>query len=44
MNYLFHMVPQNMQGNTLYPLNDLREVNPKIYKEHKKKYKGREHL
>ena len=44
MNYLYHMIPLNMQRNVLYPLNDLREIYPKIYKEHKKKYTGREHL
>ncbi len=42
MNYLYHWVPKNMQGEVLYPLNKLKEIYPDVYKEHVLKYEGRE--
>jgi hypothetical protein len=42
VNYLYHMVPENMKGTTLYPLNELRMRQPEVYREAIKKYKGRE--
>lgn len=42
MNYLYHWVPKNMEGDVLYPLNVLRDQYPTIYEEHKLKYKDRE--
>lgn len=44
MNYLYHMAPQNMKGNYLYPLNQIKEYYPEIYKEAAKKYEGRKKL
>lgn len=42
MSYLYHKVKEDMQGDTLYPLNELKNIYPKIYKEESAKYKGRE--
>ncbi len=42
--YLYHFVPKNMQGNILYPLNQLKDTKPKIYEEEIKKYIDREKL
>ena len=36
------MVPDNMKGNTLYPLNTLKNKFPDIYKKQNEKYSGRE--
>lgn len=44
MEYLYHRVPKNMFGTTLYPLNILKETHPEVYVEHAKKYEGREQL
>ncbi len=44
MNYLYHLVPENMQGEILYPLNELKKIYPKAYKEHVKKYEDRKYL
>ncbi|MEO8666216.1 MAG: hypothetical protein ABI462_12050 [Ignavibacteria bacterium] len=44
MNYLFHMVPKNIRGNVLYPLNTLKEIYPDIYEQRIKNYAGRESL
>ncbi len=41
---VYHMVPKNLVGSTLYPLNGLRETMPAVYAEHVRKYEGREHL
>lgn len=38
------MVPEDMKGKILMPLNELKKVHPEIYKEHLKKYIGREIL
>jgi hypothetical protein len=40
--YLYHRAPANMQGNILYPLNALKEINSKLYNFQASKYKGRE--
>lgn len=42
MNFLYHQVPKNMEGEILYPLNELRAAEPELYAEHAKKYVGRE--
>lgn len=42
--YLYHMVPADMQGSTLHPLNSLKEKHPELYAEKASKYKGREHV
>jgi len=44
MDYLYHRVVDNTQGNILYPLNELKNIYPEAYKKHLEKYDGREHL
>jgi hypothetical protein len=41
-NYLYHMVPKNMKGDILHPLNSLEKDHKEIYDEHVKKYENRE--
>ncbi len=38
------MVPFNMEGQILIPLNKMRESNPKLYEAHASKYEGRQEL
>lgn len=42
MSSLYHMVPKNMSGTVLYPLNQFRERMPEVYAAHVAKYAGRE--
>ncbi len=42
--YLYHMVPDNLRGDTLYPLNLLQKTYPAEYEAAKRRYVGREHL
>jgi hypothetical protein len=42
--YLYHMVPNDMTGSVLQPLNTLKESHPDLYVSKAEKYKGREHL
>ena len=44
MNYLYHMVPKDMKGSVLYPLNILKKKYPLLYKEKVKKYQNRKYL
>ena len=44
MHYLYHRVPENMRGTTLYPLNQLRDAHPDVYAEAIKKYENRERV
>ena len=44
INYLYHRVPENMKGDILYPLNQLKNVYPDIYLKEVEKYKGREEV
>lgn len=44
MEYLYHRVVENIQGTTLYPLNQLKDIYPDIYEKHLEKYEGREHV
>lgn len=44
MTYLYHMVPRNLKGSFLYPLNVLKKKFPEIYEKENKKYVGREVL
>jgi hypothetical protein len=39
--YLYHFVPKNMQGTTLYPLNQLKKKMPEAYEFHNAKYDWR---
>ncbi|MFC1522947.1 hypothetical protein ACFL6Y_11120 [Elusimicrobiota bacterium] len=42
---LYHFKPDNMQGNTLYPLNALKRIFPEMYEEYfKRKYSWRKNL
>lgn len=41
--FLYHFVPR-MQGTTLYPLNQLKDIHPDVYEREVKKYEGREKL
>jgi len=44
MTYIYHSVPKDLQGDTLYPLNVLKEKHPTIYEQQVNKYVGREHI
>lgn len=44
MMYLYHWVPDNFQGDTLIPLNELRSIYPDVYEQAVKKYAGREDI
>ncbi len=43
-HYLYHWVPHDMKGGTLYPLNELRSIHPELYAEKFGKYAGREEI
>ncbi|MFO0743585.1 MAG: hypothetical protein U0469_00860 [Candidatus Paceibacterota bacterium] len=40
--YLYHRVPDDMKGNIIYPLNELKNIHPDLYLSKAIKYKGRE--
>ncbi len=42
MPLVYHLKPKNLVGDTLYPLNYLRDHFPALYEEHVRKYEGRE--
>lgn len=42
--YLYHWVPKDLEGDTLYPLNALKEHLPELYKKKSAKYEGREQV
>lgn len=42
--FVYHIVPRNLSGNILYPLNQLRELMPDVANVHLQKYAGREKL
>ncbi|HXK39835.1 MAG TPA: hypothetical protein VJ837_03305, partial [Candidatus Paceibacterota bacterium] len=37
-------MPENMRGDILHPLNELKELRPDLYAETAKKYEGRESI
>lgn len=41
---LYHYVPDDLVGDTLYPLNRLATIHPAVAAEHARKYVGRERL
>jgi len=41
--YVYHLI-RNIQGDTLYPLNKLKDIYPDIYEQHKRKYVGRKRV
>ena len=44
MSYLYHRKTLGLEGNILYPLNELKTLKPHIYEKAVRKYKGREIL
>ena len=40
MRMLYHRLPDNFIGDTLYPLSQLKHVLPDVYAEQVKKYQG----
>lgn len=44
MQYIYHKVPENLQGDILYPLNILKREYPDMYARAVEKYKDREHV
>ena len=38
--YLYHRVPDNLKGNIIYPLNELKDIHPDLYISNKENYKG----
>lgn len=44
MHYVYHGVPENMEGNELIPLNQMKESYPELYALHLTKYEGREEI
>jgi len=40
MQKIYHFVPDEMVGDVLYPLNELKEIYPKVYEKQKSKYEG----
>lgn len=44
MHFLYHRVPENMSGNRIFPLSELKEHLPDVYESARKKYVGREQL
>ena len=43
-SFIYHHVPIDMIGTTLYPLNQLKKDYPELYQFHRKKYEKREHI
>lgn len=41
---LYHQVPKDMKGETLHPLNVLKDIHPEVYEEHLKEYENRPHI
>lgn len=39
--FLYHRVPENMQGTVLFPLNDFKDTMPDIFAKHDAKYSWR---
>lgn len=44
MQYLYHHLPNDLQGDVLYPLNELKSRLPDVYAKEFSKYTGREHI
>ena len=42
--FVYHLVPRKLQGNSLYPLRLLQEIVPELAKTYAQKYEGREFL
>ncbi len=44
MSYLYHIVKEDFEGGTIYPLSVLKEVYPEKYGVHAAKYTDRKHV
>ena len=44
MKYVYHMVPADFRGATLYSLTHLQTVHPDLHEAARRRYAGREHL
>lgn len=44
MQYIYHGMPENMQGKLLKPLNQMQADNPDLHKKYKKKYDDRKEI
>lgn len=44
MDYVYHAVPQEMNGTKIVPINILKQKNPELYESYLSKYKGREEI
>lgn len=44
MIYLYHTVPENMQGDILYPMNVLKDMKPELYEKLLSGYAHRPHI
>lgn len=42
IQYVYHIKSDNFKGKFIYPLSELKEIYPDIYKQELSKYKGRE--
>ncbi len=42
--HLYHLIPKNLKGDLLLPLNEIKKQDEELYQNHVKKYKGREAL
>lgn len=42
MNYLYHFIPDDMQGDILFPLNTLKVKYPQVWAKEVSKYENRE--
>ncbi|WP_413287482.1 hypothetical protein [Bdellovibrio sp. HCB337] len=40
--FVYHRIPEHMNGTTLYPLSQLRSLHPQVFDFAAQKYKGRE--
>ena len=36
--FIYHILPANLRGDTLYPLNQLKDTHPDLYEAHAQKY------
>ena len=44
MQYIYHGVPEQMSGETLMSLNEMKTTQPQLYKKYLEKYEGREEI
>lgn len=44
MAFVYHLVPPEMVGQELVPLNELRNNAPQLYERRRRYYQGREHV